>query len=469
MAIDSERHSRVVAMLREEKLDALICSSPTEVLLHTGYWPVIGVSVAIFAPDGEVYVLLPADEHEIAAKSSSAVLTMFNPGELYSLTTLQAAIAQPLRSLCIQLSLTHAKIGMEPEQGLQPASCAVTASYRSTLVEILHTAFPHMEIFAVDTPLERLKASKTVIELETMRAVASVAAVGFTAMTDAIRPALREAEIAGLLQMALERNPLAGQMQRSYGFVYCMSGPNSATAAAAYARTRQREVQAGHLVMIHANACGDGYWTDITRIHTTGEPSEKQVRMREAIMEARQAALESIQPGVPARQVDRAARSVLEERGFGPQFKHGLGHGVGFAAANANGRPRINPASPDVLEAGMTFNIEPAIYFDGYGGMRHCDVVAVTTSGDEVFDAVLRDIYDAGCEADARQSICLHRSNRCSRGRRDLFLGKYHHGSGQPGGGRQACPGLYLCGFIHSQACRNAAASGCPGSGCLFP
>lgn len=75
MAIDSERHSRVIAMLREEKLDALTCSAPTQVLWLTGYWPVIGNSIAIFTVDGEVHVLLPEDEHEIAANSSNAVLT----------------------------------------------------------------------------------------------------------------------------------------------------------------------------------------------------------------------------------------------------------------------------------------------------------------------------------------------------------------------------------------------------------
>jgi Xaa-Pro dipeptidase len=384
MAIDPERHARILAMMREEKLDALICSSPTEVLLLTGYWPVMGTSVAMFTAEGEVHLLVPADEHEIAEKSSDAVLTVFRPGELYSLSTPQTAIVEPLTSLCAQLSLTAATIGMEREQGLQPASYAITASYRSALVDILRAAFPQIEIRAVDTLLECLKASKTEIELDKMRITVSIASTGFAAMTDAIRPGLREAEIAGLLQMTFERTTLAAQMQRSYGFFYCMSGPNSATAAAAYARTRQREVQPGDLVMIHANTCGDGYWTDITRTHTAGEPSEKQRQMRKAIMEARLAALDSIRPGVHAQHVDQAARSVLAKHGFGPQFKHGLGHGVGFAAANANGRPRIHPASPDVLEAGMTFNVEPAIYFDEYGGMRHCDIVAVTKSGVEV-------------------------------------------------------------------------------------
>ena len=101
-------------------------------------------------------------------------------------------------------------------------------------------------------------------------------------------------------------------------------------------------------------------------------------------MDARQAALATIAPGSKAKDVDLAARSVLGKRNFGAQFKHGTGHGVGFAAANSNGIPRIDPESPDVLAAGMTFNIEPAVYIEGYGGMRHCDMVAVTETGAEV-------------------------------------------------------------------------------------
>jgi Xaa-Pro aminopeptidase len=217
-----------------------------------------------------------------------------------------------------------------------------------------------------------------------MNANVKVAEAGFSAAPQAIQEGLRETVVAAAIQSAFQQSPAASRIERNYGFFYCMSGPNSAKAAAAYARTRQRIVEANDLVMIHANTCGDGYWTDITRTWTVSEPTQKQANMRAAIMEARLAALEVIRPGRHARDVDQAARSVLVKHGYGKEFKHPLGHGVGFAAANAKGRPRIHPASPDVLEAGMTFNVEPAIYFDGYGGMRHCDVVAVTSIGVKV-------------------------------------------------------------------------------------
>jgi Xaa-Pro dipeptidase len=137
-------------------------------------------------------------------------------------------------------------------------------------------------------------------------------------------------------------------------------------------------------VLLHANTYVDGYWTDITRTFSVGEPSAESKQMFSAIADARRAALEQIRPGVLARDVDRAARDVLAKHGFAELFTHGLGHEVGFGAINAADIPRLHPRSPDRLRSGMTFNIEPAIYKDGVRGIRHCDVVMVTESEVEV-------------------------------------------------------------------------------------
>ena len=110
---------------------------------------------------------------------------------------------------------------------------------------------------------------------------------------------LRSACIPGYCERQMSprlRSPLSKQRrrqrpERSYGYFFCMSGPNSATAGAAYARTRQRVIEDGDLVMIHANTCADGYWTDLTRTYIAGEPSERQRDIRAAIAEARTAGL----------------------------------------------------------------------------------------------------------------------------------------------------------------------------------
>lgn len=385
MAIDDERKKRVIDALTRARLDAVICCSASEVLLLTGYWPVMAASVAVFTAEGKVEVVLPEDELDLAQKTSAAVTIPYKPTELDRLTNPVRALARPLGTLTGKLGLARARIGVRLQQGLQPASYVVSNIFRSSLIDLLLELHPKVKCVGFDDKLETLKARKTTKELEMMRMAAKVASSGFAQATRCIRPGLREVEVAASLQRAFDTSIEACSVQRSYGFFFCMSGPNSALASAAYARSRQRTIEEGDLVMIHANTCADGYWTDITRTYTAGTaPVEQHDSMRSAIKEAREKALRTISSGTFARDVDESARSVMAEHGFGAAFRHATGHGVGFAAANANGLPRIHPHSTDVLEVGMTFNIEPAAYFDGYGGMRHCDVVAVTPYGASV-------------------------------------------------------------------------------------
>ncbi|HXG82508.1 MAG TPA: M24 family metallopeptidase [Pyrinomonadaceae bacterium] len=153
---------------------------------------------------------------------------------------------------------------------------------------------------------------------------------------------------------------------------------------AAYQRSRAKRLKENEFVLVHCNSHADGYWTDVTRTFLLDRADEKKRRISEAVFAARVAALSAIRPGVKAADVDKAAREVIEERGYGEYFTHATGHEVGFSAINHDAVPRIHPASEDVLETGMTFNVEPAIYIEGIGGFRHCDMVAVTENGYEI-------------------------------------------------------------------------------------
>ena len=380
----SERSKRIIAALLKSNFDAVICTSASAVLLLTGYWPVMGASAAAISKEGEAHVILPEDEVELAEHSSGAFLVPYRPSSLVRITTTIQALADPFCSLTTRLGLSRARIGIETDEGMQPASYITSVDFHSSLALLLRQILPHADFVSCSETIEQMKAIKTSKELEVMRLAATIAASGFAAAAAQIEPGKREAEVAGALHSAFQSSNRGDHVERSDGLFFCMSGPNSAKAAAAYARTRQRKIEEGDLVMIHANTCADGYWTDITRTYTAGAPTERQNAMRVAIAEARSAALSAIRPGAMAREVDGAARSVMASHGFEKAFKHSTGHGVGFAAANGNALPRIHPQSTDVLEKGMTFNIEPAAYFDGYGGMRHCDVVAVTSNGAEV-------------------------------------------------------------------------------------
>ena len=383
MAIDPQRRDAILQAIQESQLQALASISPPELLLLTGYWPVMGASLAVVTREGDVCAIVPEDELDLALGTSNANFTAYRPHSLDCLTRCSEALVERVKQLATRLHFSTGLIGADLLDSVQAASYQSSNHFHASLPPVLNIAFPGASVTCADKMLDRLKSVKTAIELDQLRRASKLTESAFREAEKAIAVGRREDEVAADIQAVFARIANDG-FERAGGYFFCMSGPNSAKAAGAYARTRRRVIEDGDLVMIHANTVGDGFWTDVTRTFVAGTPSDQQKEMREAIDEARTAALQAISPGVSASTVDKAARDTLNKHGFSTEFKHATGHGVGFAATNPNALPRIHPQSPDILAAGMTFNIEPAIYIDGIGGMRHCDVVACTESGAEV-------------------------------------------------------------------------------------
>ena len=383
MAKDPQRRELILHALQESRLEALVSFSPTEVLLLTGYWPVMGASLAICTRDGGHYAVVPEDELDLAISTSDAEFFPYTPASLDHLEALTEVLVDPVKKLVSRLSIKSGDIGVDLSSAVHGSSYPSVNHFRLSILPFLDRSAPKLTTVSADSVFERLKAVKTDIELDILHRVCQRTAAGFCEAKRAIVAGRREEEVAADVEGAFTRGASDG-FERSRGYFFCMSGPNSYKASGAYARTRSRVLRDGDLVMIHANTVGDGYWADITRTWVIGTPNDQQQRMYDAIGEARQAALDAIVPGASAKVVDGAARSVLTNHGFGAAFKHATGHGVGFTGADSHALPRVHPESSDILDTGMTFNIEPAIYLDGVGGMRHCDVVACTEEGVEV-------------------------------------------------------------------------------------
>jgi Xaa-Pro dipeptidase len=380
-----ERTRRVQALLRESKLDLLVCALPANVLMLSGYWPVVGTGVALAFAEGRIALLIPEDEHDLASTSWADEIHTFHPGSLDRLETAESAIRAPLSRL---VGDSATRIGFERGEFSEPASYAAMHLYGGAMERLLAECLPNARLDGADALLTDLRARKTSFEIERLRTACRIASHAFRKGAAAIEVSATETRVAEAFRSPLSEGPdHFSYVQRSGGFAWCMSGPNSALASGAYARSRARKIQDGDLVLIHCNSYADGYWTDITRTFCVGNPDDRQAELFEAVFRARQAALDAVAPGVPAAMVDGAAREVLRERGFGDAFRHSTGHGVGFGAIDANALPRLHPRSPDRIEPGMVFNIEPAVYFDGYGGIRHCDLVAATATGYELLTA----------------------------------------------------------------------------------
>jgi Xaa-Pro aminopeptidase len=172
-----------------------------------------------------------------------------------------------------------------------------------------------------------------------------------------------------------------------------MSGPRAALAYRAFNLTSNRTIAQGDTVTVQMEISINGYWAELTRSFFVGTVSDEWRKAHQACMAAQDAALQHIRDGVLARDVDRAARTIMEQAGFGAAFKHGLGHGFGFQAINHAAAPVLHPASNAVLHTGMVHNMEPAVYLDGKGGIRLNDNVAVRDDGFEVLSrAIPRDL-----------------------------------------------------------------------------
>jgi Xaa-Pro aminopeptidase len=166
------------------------------------------------------------------------------------------------------------------------------------------------------------------------------------------------------------------------------SGPNSAMP---HARPSDRRLRVSDLVVLDFGGVYDGYCVDLTRTLSVGAIDQESARIHAAVLEAQNAAIAAVRPGVPATNVDDAAREVLTSHGLGDAFGHGTGHGLGL---EVHEEPRISrrrkdaPAEETLLQPGMVFTIEPGAYLAGRGGVRIEDDVLVTAGGCDVLTSV---------------------------------------------------------------------------------
>lgn len=127
--------------------------------------------------------------------------------------------------------------------------------------------------------------------------------------------------------------------------------------------------------------------SDMTRTVFFSQASDEQKRVYDLVCTANQAARKAVRPGVPLSEVDRAARSVIEQAGYGAQFIHRTGHGIGLSVHEP---PDVSAVNPLVCQPGMVFSIEPGVYLPGRFGVRVEDLVAVTEDGCETLNALDR-------------------------------------------------------------------------------
>ena len=221
-----------------------------------------------------------------------------------------------------------------------------------------------------------LRARKDEAEIDALRRAGAVA--------DEVMAGLREDAAALVGRSEAE---LAREIERRLGDAggegvsfepIVAAGPNGAKPHHGHG---DRVVGEGDPVVLDFGARVDGYPSDTTRtVVLAGQPPEGFETVHDAVREAQEAAIDAVEPGVEARAVDRAAREIIEEAGYGERFVHRTGHGVGL---DVHEEPYLSTESETTLEPGMVFSVEPGVYLDGRFGVRIEDLVVVTDDGCE--------------------------------------------------------------------------------------
>jgi D-alanyl-D-alanine dipeptidase len=226
-----------------------------------------------------------------------------------------------------------------------------------------------------------MRARKEASELDALRRAAAAA--------DAALADLLSAPLAGRSERAVAAT--LGERLIAHGhdtaeFTIVASGPN---AASPHHEPTERPIGPGDAVVLDFGGTVDGYYSDTTRTVVVGDPGERLRTVHAVVAEAQRAAREAVRPGIEIQEVDRAARTVIEDAGFGDRFIHRTGHGIGLELHEP---PYATAGDHTVLEPGMTFSVEPGIYLPGVLGVRIEDIVAVTDDGVEPLNTTSRDL-----------------------------------------------------------------------------
>ncbi len=375
---DLERLDRVRDRMRVSGLDALLCRLPHNVLLLTGYAPVLGNSFVLFPLEGEPALVVPESEEGLAREGWVGDVRTFSPSTLLHLGTVPEAVEPVLAQLAREKDMLGLVVGYEHDYGPVPASYTQVAVASAGTAQLLQEAFGGAELRPADRELEQLESVLTEREVDEVRLANLVAAQGMQAARVALRPGMRECDLAGVVSSAvLAAGHRLEPVRRVVPFPHILSGPRAEAAYCPFGLTSGREIARGDQVLVQLEVYLDGFWAEITRTFFVGQVSEEQRAAYDACLEAMERALVVERAGVRAAGVDIAARTIITDRGYGGAFRHGLGHGVGFQAISHERPPRLHPVSPDVLQRGMVHNLEPAICMNDFG-VRISDDVLVT-------------------------------------------------------------------------------------------
>jgi Xaa-Pro aminopeptidase len=259
-------------------------------------------------------------------------------------------------------------------------------SHRVTVdeLDVLTGLVEEAELVRAAGLVEALRVVKDDAEVEALRMACAAADRALADLVEhgGLRPGRTEREVARELESRMLDHGAAGPAFDSI----VATGANSAVP---HHRPTDAVLATGDLVKLDFGALVDGYHSDMTRVFVLGEPADWQRELHDLVATAQAAGRAALRPGAEVRDVDAAARGVIEAAGRGDEFVHGLGHGVGLEIHEA---PALGKTGEGRLSAGMAVTVEPGVYLSGEGGVRIEDTLVVRNGDPELLTLTTRQL-----------------------------------------------------------------------------
>jgi Xaa-Pro dipeptidase len=356
-----QRQDRACELMRANDIAAIVLMEGTSLRYFTGirWWGGERLFAMVLPQKGAAFYICPAFEEGRAREQ----LTMA-PGAEADVRVWQEdenpyeRLAQGLRDR----SLASSHLGVEE-------------SVRFVFSDGIARSAPQASVVSATPVTAGCRMIKSAHEVALMRLAAQVTLAVYEAVYRSLSDGMTQSQVEGLIGAAYGRMGFPGEASVEVGEY----------SAFPHGSTTPQIIREGTIVMIDDGCTVEGYQSDITRTFVLGKASDKMKRVFDIVHSAQAAALATARPGVECGAVDAAARKIITDAGYGPDYKyfpHRLGHGMGM---DGHEWPYLVRGNPTKLAANMTFSDEPGIYIRGEFGIRLEDDMHITETGSELF------------------------------------------------------------------------------------
>ena len=272
-----------------------------------------------------------------------------------------------------------------PELNKRNATYGYNGEYLTvTGREQIQQGLPNAILVGCDAMFTELGWVKDSHELASITKAVNISDKAFERILGMIEPGIRESELAAELEYQMI---MLGSEKPAFESIVA-SGYRSALPHGAASK---KKVQKGDFITFDFGATVNGYVSDITRTVVVGKASARQKKIYDLVLRANKAGIKKVRPGVTGKKIDAACRKIITKGGYGKNFGHGTGHGIGFFVHVG---PRLSPISDDKLKVNNVFTVEPGIYVSGWGGVRIEDDVVVTRTGCRVLTKAPKNLLE---------------------------------------------------------------------------